>query len=157
MKQNSSQSNFLQIRNFYVQTDKISLQTPKFLSKYYYFPWMNFPNSTIFPLWPYSTKMKSINTKACELVPGSFLPPSNSLRFFTRGSLYETSSLVEVRFATLYRRSSNMSQILKLVCYYVVIRSRTCRHCEISKKLTLNPNLSAKNTPLFSLRHEVLT
>ena len=30
-----------------------------------------------------------------------------------------------------------------------MIRSRTCRQCEISKKLTLNPFLSAKNTPLF--------
>ena len=58
---------------------------------------------------------------------------------------------VEVRFATLYQQSSNTSQILKRVRYYVVIRSRTCRYCEISKKLTLNPTLSAKNTPLFPL------
>ena len=27
--------------------------------------------------------------------------------------------------------------------------SRTCRRCEISKKLTWNPTLTAKNTPLF--------
>ena len=52
---------------------------------------------------------------------------------------------------TLYQRSPNTSRILKLVRCYVVIRSRTCRHCEISKKLTLNPTLSAKNTPLFLL------
>ena len=30
-----------------------------------------------------------------------------------------------------------------------MIRSPTFQHCEISKKLTLNPRLSAKNTPLF--------
>ena len=33
--------------------------------------------------------------------------------------------------------------------YYVVMTSRTCRRCEISKKLTWNPTLTAKNTPLF--------
>ena len=91
------------------------------------------------------------NYKASELVPGSLFPRWNSIRFFARGSLYDTSSLAEVRFATLYRQSSNTSRILKLVRYYFVIRSRTCRHCEISKKLTLNPTLSAKNTPLFLL------
>ena len=30
-----------------------------------------------------------------------------------------------------------------------MIGARTCWHCEISKKLTLNPTLTAKNTPLF--------
>ena len=59
------------------------------------------------------------------------------------------NSLQEVRFATQYRQSSNMSWKLYLVHYYVVIRSHTCQYCEISKKLTLNPRLSAKNTPLF--------
>ena len=33
----------------------------------------------------------------------------------------------------MYRQSSTTSRILKLVCYYIVIRSRTCRHFEISK------------------------
>ena len=73
------------------------------------------------------------------------------MRFLARGSLYDTNSLAEVRFEILYRQSSNTSRILKLVHYYVVIRSRTCRHWEISKKLTLNPTLLAKNTPLFLL------
>ena len=42
------------------------------------------------------------NSKASELVPGSLFPRWNSMRFFARGSLYDTSSLVEVRFATIY-------------------------------------------------------
>ena len=71
------------------------------------------------------------------------------MRFFARGSLCDMNSPQEVRFATLYQQSSNTSWKLYLVHYYVVIRSRTCQHCEISKKLTLNPRLSAKNTPLF--------
>ena len=32
-----------------------------------------------------------------------------------------------------------------------MIRSHTCQHCEISKKLTLNSTLYAKNAPLFLL------
>ena len=88
---------------------------------------------------------------ASELVPSSLFPHWNSMRFFMRGSLYNTSSLAEVRFTTPYQQNSNTSRILKLVRYYVVIRSRTCWHCEISKKLTLNPTLSAKTTPLFFL------
>ena len=71
--------------------------------------------------------------------------------FFVTGSLYDSNSVEVVKFAALYRQSSNTSQILLLVRCYVVIRSRTCRHCEISKKLTLNPTLSAKYTPLFLL------
>ena len=93
-----------------------------------------------------------IKTKASALIPGSLFLRWNSMRFFARGSLYDKSSVNEVRFATLYRQSSNTSRILKLVRYTIsdlLIRSRTCRHCEISKKLTLNPTLSAKNTPLF--------
>ena len=90
--------------------------------------------------------------KASELVPGSWFPRWNSMRFFGRGSIYDTSSLAKVRFATLYRQSSNTSRILKLVRYYVVIRSLMCRHCEISKKPTLNPSYPVgKNTPPFLL------
>ena len=94
-------------------------------------------------------KRRDFAARASELVPGSIFSRWNSMRFFARRSLYDTSSMNEVRFATLYRQSSNTSRILKLVRYYVVIRSHTCRHCEISKNLTLNPTLSAKNTPLF--------
>ena len=93
-----------------------------------------------------------IKTKASALIPGSLFLRWNSMRFFARGSLYDKSSVNEVRFATLYVQSTNTSRILKLVRYTIsdlLIRSRTCRHCEISKKLTLNPTLSAKNTPLF--------
>ena len=50
--------------------------------------------------------------KASKLVPGSLFPHWNSMRFFMMGSLYDTSLLAEVRFATLYWQSSNMSQIL---------------------------------------------
>ena len=100
-------------------------------------------------IWQYMFMVINMDRiKASELVPGNLLPPSNSMRFFARGSLYDTSSRNEVRFVTLYRQSSNTSRILKLIRYYVVIRSRTYRHCEISKKLTLNPTLSAKNTLL---------
>ena len=66
------------------------------------------------------------------------------MRLFATGSLYDSNSMEEVKFATLYRRSSNTSRILYIVRYYVVITSRTCRHCEISKKQTLNPTLTAK-------------
>ena len=34
-----------------------------------------------------------------------------------------------------------------------MIRSHTCWHCQISKKLPLNPTLSAKNTPLFLFQY----
>ena len=91
------------------------------------------------------------HNKASELVPGSLFPRWNSMWIFARGSLYNSTSLAKVRFATLYWQSSSTSRILKLVGYYVVIGSPTCRRCEISKKLTLNPTLSAKNTPLFLL------
>ena len=94
----------------------------------------------------FNKNVSSVWTKASELVPSSLFPRWNAMRFFAMGSLYDTSSLAEERFATLYRQSSNTSWILHLVRYHVVIRSRTCRHCEISKMLTLNPTLSAKNT-----------
>ena len=80
---------------------------------------------------------------------GSLLPDWNSMRFNATESLYESNSMEEVKFTTMYRQSSNTSGILKLICYYLVITSRTCQHCEISKKLTLNPTLTAKNTPVF--------
>ena len=35
-------------------------------------------------------------------------------------------------------------RLLQLVCYYVVMTSRTCRRCEISKKPTWNPALTEK-------------
>ena len=98
----------------------------------------------------FAIQTQLVKLKASELVPDSLLPHWNSMQFFGTGSLYESSSMEEVKFVTLYRRSSNMSQILQLVCYYVVIRTCTCRHSKISKKLTLNPTLSAKNT-LFLL------
>ena len=50
--------------------------------------------------------------KAFKLVPGSLLPRSNSMWIFTTGSLYDSNSMEEVKFATLYRRSSNTSPIL---------------------------------------------
>ena len=86
-----------------------------------------------------------VHVKASEQVPGSLLPHWNSMRFFATESLYDSNSVKEVKFVTLYRRSSNTSRILWLVRYYVLISSRTCRHCEISKK----PTFTAKNTPLF--------
>ena len=88
--------------------------------------------------------------KASKLVPCSLLPHWNSMRFIVTGSLYDSNSMDEVKFATLYRRSSNTSQILWLVRYYVVIGSRTCRRCEISKKLTLNPTLKKIHHFFFS-------
>ena len=51
-------------------------------------------------------------TKASKLVPGSLLPCSNSMWISTRGSLFDSSSVNEVRFAILYRQSSNTSRIL---------------------------------------------
>ena len=52
------------------------------------------------------------HTKASELVPCSLLPHWNSMRFFTTGSLYDSNSMEEVKFATLYQRSSNTSRLL---------------------------------------------
>ena len=60
-----------------------------------------------------------IKTKASALIPGSLFLRWNSMRFFARGSLYDKSSVNEVRFATLYRQSSNTSRILKLVRYTI--------------------------------------
>ena len=81
---------------------------------------------------------KAYSPRPLSQFPGSLFPCwKNSMRSFARGSLYGTSSLAEVRFTTLYWQSSNMSWILKLVRYYVVIRSHMCQHCEISKKLIL--------------------
>ena len=64
------------------------------------------------------------------------------MRFFARGSLYDSS-------LHIYRQSSNTSRILQFVRYYGVMWSRTCWHSEISKKLVLNRTKPAKNTPLF--------
>ena len=50
--------------------------------------------------------------KASELVPCSLLPHWNSMRFFATVSLSDMNSLQEVKFATLYRQSSNTSRIL---------------------------------------------
>ena len=69
--------------------------------------------------WPWI-----IWNKASELVPSSLFPRWNSMWIFARGALYDSSSLAEVRFATLYQQSSSTSWILKLVCYYVVIGSQ---------------------------------
>ena len=86
--------------------------------------------------------------KASKLVLSSLHPRSNSMWFFTRDHSINHCSLGERRFATLYWQSSNKSRILKLVHYFVVIRSHMCRHWN-SKKLTMNPTMLAKNTPLF--------
>ena len=40
--------------------------------------------------------------------------------------------------------------VIVLVRYYVVMTSRTCRRCEISKKLTWNLTLTAKKCTTFS-------
>ena len=50
--------------------------------------------------------------KASELVTGSLLSHWNSMQFFATGSLSDMNSMQEVRFATLYRQSSNTSGIL---------------------------------------------
>ena len=95
--------------------------------------------------------------KASKLVPSSLLPRSHSPWIFVTGSLYNSSSANEVRFATLYWQSSNVINIV-LVRYHGVMWSRSCRHCEISKKLILNRTKPAKNTPLFSFPiHGALT
>ena len=52
----------------------------------------------------------NITPKASKLVPGSLLPHWNSMRFCVTGSLYYSNSMEEVKFATLYRRSSKTSQ-----------------------------------------------
>ena len=90
-----------------------------------------------FSLSRYRTTLRSMRRKrkVSELVLGSLLLRSNSMWFFARGSLYDTSSLNEVRLATLYRQNSNTSRILELVRDYCVMCSNACRHCEISKKL----------------------
>ena len=43
-----------------------------------------------------------LHSKAPELVPGTLLPHWNSMRFFATGSLYDSNSMDEVKFATLY-------------------------------------------------------
>ena len=48
--------------------------------------------------------------KASELVPCNLLPHWNSMRFFATVSLSDMNSLQEVKFATLYRQSSNTSR-----------------------------------------------
>ena len=66
-------------------------------------------------LWGYSAAtsyMAAIVTKASKLVPGSLFPHWNSVRFFATVSLSDMNSLQEVKFATLYRQSSNTSRIL---------------------------------------------
>ena len=68
------------------------------------------------------------------------------MRFFATGSLYNSNSMEEVKFATLYWQSSTHHEYFNLYILWLVT---TCRRCEISKKLTLNPTLTAKNTPLF--------
>ena len=87
-------------------------------------------------------------TKASKLVPFSLLPHWNSMRIFRDGITprLELNGGSKIRDPAKFRHVTN---ILKLVRYYVVITSRTCRHCEISKKLTLNPTITPKNTPLF--------
>ena len=65
----------------------------------------------------------TVGCKASELVPCSLLPHWNSMRFFATVSLSDMNSLQEVKFAILYRQSSNTSRILYLVrllcCDYV--------------------------------------
>ena len=101
--------------------------------------------------WHACRLAKVVNSKASELVPGSLFPRWNSMWNYGRRSLYDSTSLALERFSTLYRQSSKHVMNLELVRYYVVIGSRMCQCCEISKKLTLNPTLSAKNTPLILL------
>ena len=73
------------------------------------------------------------DAKASELVPSSLFPCWNSMRFFARGSRYDTSS------------PGGSNNILTCTSLW----SRTCCHCEIPKKLILNRTKPAKNTPLF--------
>ena len=70
------------------------------------------------------------------------------MRFFAMVSLSYMNSLQEVRFAPPVTAKFKHVTVIVLVRYYVVMTSRTLR-CEISKKLTWNPTLTAKNTPLF--------
>ena len=55
---------------------------------------------------------------------------------FTRNKFNSMMILAKLKHVT----------VIVTCTYYVVIGSRTCRRCEISKKLTLNPSLTAKNT-----------
>ena len=69
------------------------------------------------------------------------------MRFFATVSLYDSNSMDEVKPCN--GEVQTRHGLLQPVRYYVVMTSLTCRRCEISKKLTWNPTLTAKNTPLF--------
>ena len=70
-------------------------------------------------------------------------PHWNSMRFFAMGSLSYMDSLQEVKFATLL--PAKFKHVENCNVYVTMLWN-----CEISKKLTLNPRLLAKSTPLFS-------
>ena len=114
-----------------------------------------YTNSSSFFLFWQTFLRKVTICKASKLI---YFPVQIQCNFSLEDHSMTQAHWVEKRFATLYWQSSNTSWILKLVRCYIVIGACTCRHCEISKKLTLNPTLSVKNTPLSfsSLRHEAL-
>ena len=75
------------------------------------------------------------------------------MQFFATVSLSDMNSLQEVRFTSLYRRSSNMRQEYCNL-YVTMLRLRHVRTgTEISKKLTSNPRLSA-NIQHFFFSHK---
>ena len=87
-------------------------------------------------------------SKVSELVPCSLLPYWNSMPLFATVSLSDMNSLQEVKFATLSGKVQTRHKYCNL--YVTMLWLRHVRAgTEISKKLTSNPRLSAKNTPLF--------
>ena len=81
-------------------------------------------------------------TKASELVPCSLLPHWNSMRFFATVSLYDSNSMDEVKFATLYRQSSNMLLCCDDVTYVPALWN--------FQKADLEPYLYGKKYTTFS-------
>ena len=97
------------------------------------------------------------NSKASELVPCSLLPHWNSMRFFATVSLYDSNSMDEVKFATLCRRSSNITVIVTctLLCCDDVMYVPALWNF---KKLTCEPYPYSKKYTTFSFPiHEALT
>ena len=81
-------------------------------------------------------------SKVSELVPGSLHPRSNSMWFFMGDQSIKRCSLGRGDLWTSTGKVQTHHECWNLY----KIGSRTRWHCEISKKLTLNPTKVAKNT-----------
>ena len=93
--------------------------------------------------------MRCITINQSELVPGSLLPQWNSMQFFATGSLSDSNSVEEEKFAPCtskvltHHKYCNLYVTMLWLCY------RRVGKVKFPKKLTLHPTLMAKNTPLF--------